>query len=117
MAAVKSQEVPKAKSLSRQMDRADVIHHQIKNGETLSFLGQAYFGREKQGAVQIARANRLELHSKLKPGKILRIVNPVNFPSAGELNDQLKDFEKSARDTDSKESQSPVFTVRDISFR
>jgi hypothetical protein len=33
--AVKSQEVPKAKSLSREMDRTDVIHHKVEDGETL----------------------------------------------------------------------------------
>lgn len=116
MAAVKAQEVPKAKSLSREMDRADVIHHKVEDGETLLFLGGAYFGQEKLGAAQIARVNRMGLHSRLKPGKILRIVNPVNFPTAGELNDQLKAFEKTASGADSKKPLGPIFTTKDVGF-
>jgi hypothetical protein len=116
MAAVKAQEVPKAKSLSSEMDRADVVHHKVEDGETLSFLGQAYFGQEKQGAAQIARANRLGLHLRLKPGKVLRIVNPVNFPTAGELNDQLKTFEKSAAPGADLKQPSALLDAKDPGF-
>jgi hypothetical protein len=115
--AVKSQEAPKAKSLSKEMDRADVIHHQVKDGETLSFLGYAYFGSVKEGAGQIAKANHLGIHSKLKPGRILKMVNPVYFPTNGELNDQLKAFEKSTvSGPDSKKTQSPILNSKDVKF-
>ena len=115
--AVKSQEVPKAKSLSREMDRTDVIHHKVEDGETLRFLGKAYFGQE-EGACQIAKANHLGVHSKLKQGKILRIVNPLNFPTTGELRDQLKAFKENpaASVNNSVKPQDPVFTPKDSVF-
>jgi hypothetical protein len=116
--AVKSQEVPKAKSLSGEMDRTDVIHHKVEDGETLPFLGEAYFGQEKEGTGQIAKANHLGVHSKLKQGKILRIVNPLNFPTIGELRDQLKAFKKrsASPSNNSEKSQAPVFTTKDVGF-
>jgi hypothetical protein len=115
MAAVKSQEIPKAKSLSREMDRTDVIRHQVEDDETLAFLGKAYFGNEKEGTVQIAKANHLSVHSKLKSGRILRIVNPVNFPTSGELKDQRKALDKKPVEAAKKpeESQGPVFSNLD----
>ena len=107
MAAVKFQEIPKAKSLSEKMDRTDIIRHQVEDGETLSFLGKAYFGDEKEGAVQIAKANHLNVHSKLKLGKILRIVNPVNFPTAGELKAQQTALDKKPVEAEKKSEKPP----------
>jgi hypothetical protein len=103
MAAVKSQEVPKTKSLSKEMDRTDVIRHKIEEGETLPFLGKAFYGDEKKGAAQIAKENHLKINLKLKTGKVLKIVSPVNFPTEGDLRDQLRDLaakkEKPAKNT------------------
>jgi hypothetical protein len=80
-------------------------------------LGGAYFGDEKKGAAQIARANHLGIHSQLKPGRILKMVNPVNFPTNGELKDQLKAFEKSAAaGPDFPKPLGPVFNAKDIKF-
>jgi len=115
MAAVKSQEIPRAKSLSGEMNRTDVIRHQVEDGETLPFLGKAYFGNEKEGAAQIAKSNHLNAHSKLKSGRILRIVNPVNFPTSSELRDRQKALDKKPVEAVKKteESRGPVFSTLD----
>jgi hypothetical protein len=91
MAAVQSKAAPKAKSLSKKMDK-DVIRHKVEEGETLAFLGKAYYGSEKLGASRIARTNHLKTTSKLKKGTLLSIVSPLNFPSPRELSDQLKNW-------------------------
>jgi hypothetical protein len=115
--AVKSQEAPKAKSLTKQMDRAYVIHHKVEEGETLAFLGKAFFGSEKKGAAKIAQVNYLRVHSKLKPGKILKIISPDNFPTASELRDRLKKLTQVTPVAQKKngETDGPVFSTLDES--
>lgn len=90
-AAVPAGEVPKGRSLSRKMKK-DVLHHKVEKGETLAFLGQVYYNDPKKGALKIARANRLRLTSKLKAGRTLGMVSPLNFPNAQEVREQLKDW-------------------------
>jgi len=115
--AVKGQEAPKAKSLTKQMDRADVIHHKVEAGETLAFLGKAYFGSGKKGSAKIAKDNYLSINSKLKSGKILRIVSPDNFPTASELRDRLKVLTQTPIEARKKrkDSDEPVFLTLDES--
>ncbi len=107
MAAVQSKAAPNAKSLSKKMDK-DVIRHKVEEGETLAFLGQAYYGSEKLGASRIARANHLKTTSKLKKDKVLNIEAPLYFPSPGELRDQLKNWGKAEPTPDPKKKNMDV---------
>lgn len=74
---------PKASSQAREIGR-DVLEYEVQAGDSLGFLSWMYYG-DKSGVKKLARANRLRPASKLKPGKILRIVGPLYFPDPDEL--------------------------------
>jgi hypothetical protein len=77
-------EAPYAKSQEKQMDQTVVLHYQVQNGDTLEFIAEAFYGKASAKG-KLARQNYLNPLRPLKSGKRLRIVNPVNFPDKGEL--------------------------------
>lgn len=82
--SVKSEKAPDASSLAKEMDRADVIHYKVQPGDSLDFLASVYYGDPAAGK-KLAKENRLKASSSLKPGRELRIVNPVYFPSPDQI--------------------------------
>lgn len=80
----KVEEAPYAASLSKSMSRADVIHYKIQEGDTLDFIVNAFYGKASYKK-KLAQENHLDPAKPLKPGKEIRIVNPVNFPAKDEL--------------------------------
>lgn len=91
---------PKASSQAREIGR-DVLEYEVQAGDSLGFLSQMYYGG-KSGVKKLARANRLRPTSKLKPGRILRIVEPVYFPDPDELKKKRGQWGIAAKATPSK---------------
>ncbi len=80
----KAQEAPKAASLEKRMSREVVLRYKTREGDTLDFVAEAYYGKASLKK-KLARQNHLDPARPLKPGKELRIVNPANFPDKGAL--------------------------------
>ena len=91
IASTKAEEAPQATSLEQQMGRTVVIHYLVQPGDTLDFVAEAYYGKNKT-ARKLALENNLKPSKPLKPGKELRIVSPVNFPDKGELDSKRKQY-------------------------
>jgi phage tail protein X len=80
----KTPQTPPAPSLSRQMNKTVVLKYKVQEGDTFQSIAAIYYGVTSK-ASKVASANHLSLKSKLKEGKVLRIVDPVNFPNPKEL--------------------------------
>ncbi len=78
-----SEEIPAAKSLSREMAR-DVVEYHTQKGDSLPLLSQAYYG-DKAHAEKIALYNHLDVNLKLRPKMVLRIPNPLYFPNPSDI--------------------------------
>jgi len=95
IATTKAEEAPHAVSLEKQMGRTVVLHCVVKPGDTLDLFAEAYYGNDKAKR-KLAQDNGLNPAKPLKPGRILRVVNPVNFPSSGELDNKRKQIAATA---------------------
>lgn len=71
------------------MNRQVVLHYKVQPGDTLDFVAQAYYG-DSDSAKKIAKQNHLNPHRPLKTGKELKIIDPLNFPDKGSLDDLRK---------------------------
>ncbi len=80
----KTAQVPPAVSQSAQMSKTVVLRYKVQEGDSFQSIAVLYYGQAAQAA-KIASANHMTLKSKLKVGKLLRIVDPVNFPSPKDL--------------------------------
>ncbi len=83
--------VPWANSQEKQMDQMVVLHYKVQTGDTLDFIAEAYYG-EVSDKKKLARQNHLNPHKPLQLGKELRIINPVNFPNKGELDQKRQAY-------------------------
>ncbi len=91
IASARPVEAPSAKSQQKQMDRTVVIHYQVQNGDTLAFIAEAYYGTASAKG-RLARQNHLNPRKPLKLGRELKIINPVNYPDKGELNQKRQAY-------------------------
>lgn len=82
--SIKAEEVPSAASQTRKMSRADVLHYKVEQGDSLEFIALTYFGKIS-AKKKLARDNGLSPTATLKPGKTLRIIDPVNIPRLDEV--------------------------------
>ena len=80
----KEPQTPPAASLSRQMTKTVVLKYKVQEGDTFQSIAVIYYGQASQ-ASKIASSNNLSLKRKLKDGRVLRILNPVNFPNPKDL--------------------------------
>jgi phage tail protein X len=71
-------------SLSREMNKTVVLKYRVQAGDTFESVAILYYGKVSQAA-RVASANHLSLAARLKEGRILRIVDPVNFPNPKDL--------------------------------
>lgn len=89
MATTKIEKAPEAVSLEKKMSRQVVLHYKAQQGDTLDLVAQAYYG-DTSFARKIAQQNHLNPYKPLTVGKTLKIVDPVNFPDKGTLDDLRK---------------------------
>ena len=80
----KTAQTPPAASLSRQMNKTVVLKYKVQEGDTFETVAIIYYG-EASKAAKVASANHLSLKARLKEGRVLRIVDPVNFPNPKDL--------------------------------
>ncbi len=80
----KETQIPPAASLSRQMTESVVLKYKVQDGDTFQSIAVIYYGQASE-ASKIASANHLSLKRKLKEGRVLRILNPMNFPNPKDL--------------------------------
>ncbi len=66
------------------MNKTVVLKYKVQEGDTFQSIAVIYYGVTSK-ASKVASANQLSLKSKLKEGRMLRIVAPVNFPNLKEL--------------------------------
>ena len=93
LVSVHGEDAPKTASLSKKMSQDNVIHYKTQPDDTLDFIGQMYYGNAR-GADKLALANGLTIKKKLKPGRTLRVVNPVFYPSKDDFDRRRKSFKK-----------------------
>jgi hypothetical protein len=89
IASTRPPEAPQAISQVKKMDQTVVLHYQVQAGDTLEFIAEAFYGTAS-AKLKLARQNHLNSHRPLKLGKTLRIVNPVNFPDKGQLDEKRR---------------------------
>ena len=82
--SIKAEEVPEASSQSGKMSRAYVLHYKVEEGDSLEFIAITYFGRAS-AKKKLAKDNGLSPAAKLKPGKVLKIIDPLNIPRLDEV--------------------------------
>jgi len=80
----KTAQTPPAVSQSGQMDKTVVLKYKVQEGDTFQSIAVIYYG-EASKAPKVASANHLSLKATLKEGRVLRIVNPVNYPNPKDL--------------------------------
>ncbi len=98
LVSVHGEDAPKTASLSKKMDRDNVIRYKVEADDTLDFIAQMYYG-DSTGKTKLAKANGLRTKSKLKPGQILRVVNPIYYPSKDDFNHQRNLYVKETHST------------------
>ncbi len=89
ISTAKAQKAPHAASLEKTMNREDVVHYKVQEGDTLDFVAQAYYG-STSFKKKLARQNHLNPVQPLKVGKELKIIDPSNFPDKGTMDDLRK---------------------------
>ncbi len=75
---------PSAPSLSREMNKAVILKYKVRDGDTFKSIAILYYGMETKAA-KVASTNGLSLKARLKAGRVLRIMDPVNFPNPKDL--------------------------------
>ena len=80
----KAPAAPPAPSLSKKMSKKVVLKYKVQEGDTLESVAFLYYGHAAKAA-KLASANNLKPNSPLKPGKILLIPDPLNFPNPKDL--------------------------------
>lgn len=73
------------------MNRRVVLHYKAQEGDTLDFVAEVYYGKAEDKK-KLARENHLNPDKPLKAGRELRVINPVNFPDKGTMDDFRKKF-------------------------
>ena len=91
IASMQPAAAPYAKSQEKQMDRTVVLHYQVQNGDTLEFIAEAYYGTDSIKG-KLARQNHLNPQKPLKLERDLRIINPLNYPDKGELDQKRQAY-------------------------
>ena len=76
--------IPRAASMEKRMGSPVVVKYRVEKGDTLPFLAEAYYGKPN-AAEKILRENPRFRRHGMKPGNLVRIVNPDYFPSKDEL--------------------------------
>ena len=72
---------PEASSLEKEMSGPVVVEYKVREGDSFQDVSGMYYGTTDK-AKAIARYNRLSWKRNPKAGKILKIVNPSQFPDA-----------------------------------
>ncbi|HET9870210.1 MAG TPA: LysM domain-containing protein, partial [bacterium] len=68
-----------AASLSRQMSGRVVLRYKVRPGDTLRSIALLYYG-DPSRAARVASDNHLRAGARLREGRTLRIVDPLDFP-------------------------------------
>jgi hypothetical protein len=108
-------DIPTADSLSKQMNRAVVLNYIVEKGDKLDFIAQLYYS-DVSGKKKLAKENSLKRGAPLKAGRVLRIVEPVFYPSPEEIRKKRETYQSTAQATSTpsikpSRSPSPVATL------
>ena len=96
ISSTKEEDVPTAVSLEKQMSRKVVLRYKVQPGDSWGLLGAAYYGSEKKGKT-LARANGLDVNKKPPVGKVLKVQEPVYFPSPKEMDAKRDQWAQKAK--------------------
>ena len=102
----KSEEVPPAKSLSRQM-AYDVVEYHVQKGDSLPLLSEAYYG-DKGKTEKIAIYNHLDMKARLRPKMLLRIPTPLYFPNPADIKRNKTESSLKKKNPNASNSPSPT---------
>lgn len=84
ISSVKETNLPTAKSLEKQMSKKVILRYKVQPGDSWEFLADAYYGSFKK-AKALARANGYSSSKNPHLGRVLKIPEPVYFPSPKEM--------------------------------
>ena len=80
------------------MSREVVLHYKVQEGDTLDLIAEAFYGKDFPKK-KLARRNHLDPNKPLKPGLVLKIAKPFNFPSKDDLDQRRKALVERAQST------------------
>jgi phage tail protein X len=80
------------------MSRKVVLRCKVVEGDTLDFIAGMFYKKTASARRRIALENHLRAGSALRPGQVLRIVEPDYFPDPGEFKRRRQERDKTTRE-------------------